>query len=357
LHPFPGVPYIYSLDGAVTGAEPAKNFTWWATKNTSFITGVVDPSDMSGSNFAGRLTTTSGDLIDAGTTYGVTTAATTTGANEVEITWSADILAGTTYQGDGVAPNGTPTFVVGYAEGDNCADNIEVYEINPLKNFTIDIASIDTALATPTQDWDVPTEQCVDVIQSATYTANELLMDYGKNNFYFEVAAANFVKNFNPVFTIISGLENGQEAIITLYPTYAAALAGGATTITGGTSPVLTDANVGVGVGWDPDVDLAATTPSDAATGVSVFVRVTVYNNTWESLAVNPFELAVDARDNDDAGIWDMEDEDCAGDPALNLADQVDSAIHNINPRPTLEHNTTDTNATAPNDVIEKTQP
>jgi hypothetical protein len=198
----------------------------------------------------------------------------------------------------------------------------------------------------------------VDVIQSAVYntTSKELDMDYGKNNFYFEVAAANFVKNWNPLFTILSGLEDNQEAVIRLYPTYADALAN-TNLIAGGESGLLTNVTPGTTDVWDPNINLTATNAADAATGVSLFVRVTIYNNTWESLALNPFELAVDARDNDDAGNWDMEDEDCGGDPLLDAADQVDTAIHNINPRPTLEHNTVDTNLTDPNDVIEKTQP
>ena len=37
-------------------------------------------------------------------------------------------------------------------------------------------------------------------------TSKELDLDYGKNNFYFEVAAANFNTNWNPAFTVLSGL-------------------------------------------------------------------------------------------------------------------------------------------------------
>ncbi|GAB1451520.1 hypothetical protein MASR2M47_15760 [Draconibacterium sp.] len=100
---------------------------------------------------------------------------------------------------------------------------------------------------------------------------------------------------------------------------------------------------------------LTATNIPDIATGVSVYVRVYIDNNTEESLADSGFRLAVDARDNDNAGIWDMEDEDCGGDPLLDLADQIDESTITITPRPTLDHNTTDTNPAAPNDRVIKT--
>jgi hypothetical protein len=362
LHPFAGVPYNYVMTNGA--GEVSKNWTWWATKNPEFIK-ITPPATTPDFNLATQLTVTANDLVatSASPVYGVDNRGGALGANTVSITWSALTLASTEYQGDvtaaGTPSDPSPTFVVGYSEGLNCADNIEVFEINPMPNFTIDIASIDTSLATPTLAWDAPAEQCVDVIQSATYNnANkELTMDYGKNNFYFEIAAANFNTSWNPVFTIVSGLELGQQAIITLYPTYAAATAGGATTITGGTSPVLTAANLGVGNGWDPDINFDATVPANSVNGVSVFARVTVYNGTWESLDVNPFVLAVDAQDFNGAGIWDMEDDDCSA--LTDAADQIDQATHNINPRPTLEMNggaMNEGNGTDPDDVINKTQ-
>jgi len=49
-----------------------------------------------------------------------------------------------------------------------------------------------------------------------------------------------------------------------------------------------------------------------------------------------------------------MEEADC-GNPAGAAADQVDVANHTVTPRPTITHNTVDTNGAAPNDVITKT--
>lgn len=343
LHPFPGVPYTYSLDGA-SGEEVAASYTWWATKDINFISGVVDVAGgMLNTNFAGRLTTPT-DLISV-TNYGVTTPAATAGSNEVVISWSADILAGTDYQND--PGPGTATFVVGYSEGENCADNIQVYEINPMPNFTIDITAIDPIDNATKLGWDVNTgELCVDDVQSATYntTTFELDMDFGTNTFYFEVAAANFVNDWTPTFTLdqtnYPGLRTTQEAVLEMFPTLADAIAGTNSLGSNAGSEWTT-----AGGTWATGVALDATTTADAATGVSVYVKVVIDNNTEESLTDNPFVLAVDAIDDGGAGIWDMEDEDCTA--LVDAADQVDQATITVTPRPQLDHNTVD-DATGP---------
>jgi hypothetical protein len=372
LHPFPGVAYTYAMTNG-SGATSA-NWTWWATKDPNFVTKTgTNPPAL---NLGTALTVANNDLLatSASPIYGNDNSGTANGANSVSITWSANILAATQYQGDvtaaGTPSAPSPTFVVGYSEGAaGCTDNIEVFEINPLPNFTIAIAPIDTTIATgyKTIDWGETVDQCVDNVQSAVYDNNskELTMDYGKNNFYFEVAAANFNTSWNPAFTILSGLEEGQQAIIRLYTSYADALVDNNPIIT---SPLFDDSHVLPAPSgatpvftWDPDLNFTASVPADAATGVSLYVRVTVYNGTYESLVANPFELAVDARDFDDAGIWDMEDDDCPASPstATDAADGVDTAIHNITPRPTLEMNGTimnEGNSNNPDDVIIKTQ-
>ena len=347
LHPFPGVPYKYSLDGD-NGAEHAASYTWWATKDANFINAPVTVATMAGTNFAGRLA--GPDVFGLSATYGTTTPAATVGSNEVEITWSADVLAGTKYQAvAGDAPK-TSTFVVGYSEGENCADNIQVYEINPMPNFTIDIAAIDPADNTTTLAWDAVTgELCVDDVQSATYntTSHELDMDYGTNTFYYEVAAANFVLDWTPTFQIISGLRTTQTAVISIHATKALATTGGAALWT---SASLTVADLGTAIATA--TSLTATVPADAATGVSVFVKVVVDNNTEESLTDNPFVLAVDAQDNNETGIWDMEDADCAA--LADAPDQVDQATITVTPRPQLDHNTVDNSAQIPTTTIPK---
>jgi hypothetical protein len=290
------------------------------------------------------LTTASGDLLAAGTSYGVTST-----TPSVDITWSPEILAGTQYQGTG-AP-GTPTFVVGYATGANCSDNIQVYEINPVFNFVVDIANIDPTDPTATLAWDAPTNQCVDIVRGALYGGGEIAMDYGKDTLYFEVAAANFVTDWTPQFRLISGLTGVQTAEIGVASSLANAQAG--TFITG-----LTDSwdATNVGTDWIPGVALTATTAADAVTGVSAYVRVIISNLTEESLADNVFSLAVDAIDNGGAGIWDMEDDDCPSGGGTDAADRTDLAEHTVNPRPTIIMDAAMPDAApAPDDVIIKT--
>lgn len=349
LHPFAGVPYTYSLDGAA-GETPALNYTWWVTKDPGFIPSVGT------NNLANALTTP--NILSPGATYGVTTPAATAGSDEVTLTWSADILSATEYQGDASgwatasSANPTPTFVVGYVKGDACADNIQVYEINPLPNFVIDILPIDPSDNATALDWDDAANSaatCVDEVQSATYnsTSKEIDIDYGTNTIYFEVAAANYVKNWTPTFQIISGLATTQTAVISIYNTLADATGSG-TALWTSASLAVADMNTDITTG----TALSAGTPADAATGVSVWVKVVIDNNTEESLTSSPFVLAVDAIDNDAAGIWDMEDDDCS--TVSDEADQIDYATITITPRPTLDDATNDT-LTDPDTYIIKT--
>jgi hypothetical protein len=334
LHPIAGQTYTYQMDDP--GPEIVSNWTWFATKDPNFVTGAV-------LNTANMLTVAPGQLLNTSVNYGVAGA-----ADNVQITWTPQILTNTLYQG---TPSTTvfpsPTFVVGYGTGTNCADNIKVYEINPIINFTIDIANIDTTTGV-TQDWDFPITTCVDKVQSATYTAGkDLLMDYGKNVIYFEVAAANFTKDFTPVFRLISGLSAPQTAEVSVYASYANARAG--------TSPIVSTnwTSASVGADWATATQFTATNATDIAAGVSLFVKVIIRNTTFESLAANPFVLAVDARDNTNTGKWDLADLDCT--TPTDAADRDDQASNTINPRPTITGaNIPDSNPALPNNIVPK---
>lgn len=363
LNPVPGVPFTYAMTNGA--GEASANWTWYATKNQSFITPGTPPV----LNIASQLTVASNDLL-SGTSagYGVDnrgagTVLAPNGTPTVTIEWSSAILANTSYQGS--VPPGTPTFVVGYSENEAyCTDNLQVFEINPQPNFTIDIAAIDAAGVT--LDWGIDTEErCVDNVQGAVYntTSHELDMDYGTNTIYYEVAAANFVTNFAPQFRVLSGLNTTQTAVITIYDSYADATAAAGVPLW--TSAVITSADVNA-TDFRAALGLGAVNAPDVATGVSFFVKVVIDNNTEESLALNPFILAVDAQDNVVAGtgvatgtsIWDMEDADC---PTLaDGADQVDNSTIIITPRPTLNMNpdpatTGEPGGAAPDDHIIKT--
>jgi hypothetical protein len=366
LNPVPGVPFTYGMTNG-TG-EASANWTWYATKNPNFIT--TTPPAAPVLNITTQLTVGSFDLLPGTSAgYGVDnrgtgTVATPAGTPTVTIEWSSAILAATSYQG-ALAP-GTPTFVVGYSENEAfCTDNIQVFELNPQPNFTIDIAAIDVAGAT--LNWGVDTEErCVDNVQSAVYDAvnHDLNMDYGTNTIYYEVAAANFVTNFTPQFRVLGGLLTTQTAVITIYKSYADAIAvPGVPLWTSGTI-ASTDVNT---TDFRANLGLGAVNAPDVATGVSFFVKVVIDNNTEESLVDNPFILAVDAQDNVVAAtgvatgtsIWDMENEDCAATPDPN-ADRFDNSTIIITPRPTLNMNpdpvtTGEPGGAAPDDHIIKT--
>lgn len=318
LHPFPGTSYTYTMDGS-TGAEQADTWTWFATKDPDFMAGGV-------LNTAAMIP--AGSLLGASANYGVPTA----NANSVDITWPADILAGTLYQGTpGSDPS--PTFVVGYATGVNCADNIQVYEINPKFNFTIDIAAIDESGAT--LGWDAAAEECVSPVESASYNdgTKELDMDYGTDTIYFEVAAANFVNDFTPTFRILGGLTGDQTADISLYASLADAEAG--SNVVASSSWAATDIGTAT-ADWATAAAFNANTATEIVTGVSLFVKVVIHNNTEESLTASDFVIAVDAIDDGAAGQWDMEDDDCDSGTATDAADQFDTATSTITPRPTI---------------------
>ena len=344
LHPVPGVPYRYEMDGT-TGEEQTSNWTWFATKDTTFL-------NTSGVNIATMLTAP-GDLLSVSANYGVSTL----DADTVSITWSAEILALTEYEGtfQGLTPTvPSPTFVVAYAEGINCADNIEVYEINPAPAFIVDIANIDEGGAT--LDWDVDTAECVDVVRSATYNdvSKTMLMDYGTDTIYFEVVASNFVTNWTPTLTITAGLSGSQLADIGIASSYANAQSG--TWITGTTEE--TDMFTADSTSFN-GIDLTASDPADVNDGVSVFVRVVIHNNTYESLTSQDFILSVDGQDA--TGQWDIAETDCA-DPTNADYDTDDSATQTMRPRPTIDGTpntgttTVDENPAAvdPSEVIDK---
>ena len=342
LHPVPGIPYVYRMDGT-TGEENTYAWTWWATKDTTFI-------NASGLKTSGSLSAPSDGLMFTGANY----LNSVVDADSVVITWSPEVLANTDYEGtpDPTGATPSPTFVVAYANGINCADNIEVYEINPVPAFTVDIANITedgTVL-----DWDVDTAECVDIVRSATYRNALLEMDYGTDTLYFEIVASNFVTSWTPYFSILGGLNGSQTADLLISLDYAAAQAG--TPITGTTE--LTGLTAGQH-GWGDDIELTAATASEVPNGVKLVARVIIHNNTYESLTSSNFNLAVDGQDFTNQ--WDMEDTDCS-DPTTAVRNEIDEAVQIIRPRPTIEGTPdlggttidTDTPAVDPEDVIEK---
>lgn len=319
LHPTAGVPYVYTLDATPGGGT----WTWWATKNTTFMATKTIPAD--------SLKQISNQLLPATSdNYGKATS-----SNQVTIAWSDAILGSTKYQGDGVAPNGTPTFVVAYytasGTGTDCADNLKVYELDPTFAFTVDVLNLDPVnyLPAATTPYAYSPAQCVDDVQAASYTAaHEILYDYGTNYLYYEFVAANFTGFWIPTFAV-TGLDASQT--LSYDYTYSNPTTWGTTPtwtpLVSGTTPI--------------NVDPTVTSTKD---GVSVYVRVTVKNNMFETLTPQTVVLTLDGQNSLTPAKWDVVNSDCAL-PTPNAADKNDVATQTINPRPTVVPGTTSTSA------------
>jgi hypothetical protein len=309
--PKAGVPYIYRLDNPT---DDVSEYRFWATHDRDFISG--DPTV---TNQDDSLQITTGELLEVSDIY--FTPGTT---NEVEITWAPSTLANTVYQSD---VDGENTFVVGLATGD-CANNIKIWEIDPSPSFTVDIVNIDPATEEPLA-YDATTEQCVDETRAAKYdpTSNGILYNYGWDTLYFEVIAANFVEEWTPTF-FLTGLGDAsvQEATVGWASTFAEAQAG--TFIESG------DITGGSITG----TEALASSLTNTNDGVSLYVRVVIANNNYETLAIQEIDFSVAGEDTEGFDITD--DEECTQPTTAADAAADDLVERTINPRPTIQEGT-----------------
>jgi hypothetical protein len=294
LNPIAGKSYDYTALGTPTGGD----FQFWATKSSDFIS---TSGGITTNNSAGRLTAPV-DLLATSGNYGIADPAAT-----VSITWSDAILAGTD-------PLTSPTFVAVQYSGTACADNFRAWSIDPIMAFTVDIKNIENSAGTILA-YDAPEEQCMDVVRGATFNAGTINYDFGTQVLYFEVVAANFTNSWTPTFTL-TGLGNGQTSLIEYTvtpPPYTAAV-------------------------WAAE-GTTVTTAGATNLGVSIYVRVTITNDTYEGIAPTPITLAVDGQNS--IGEWDIVNNDPTQ-PGVPLclpttgADQLDFAVQTLNPRPAL---------------------
>jgi hypothetical protein len=171
--------------------------------------------------------------------------------------------------------------VVEYA-GPTCSNNIKVMQIIPINAFTVDITNLENVAGTTLQ-YGVAENQCFDLVQDASFVSGNIVIDYGKNILFYEVIAANFTGSYNPTFQL-TGLGTSQTADIDwgyvkgTYPTVAVAGASGATVTT--------------------PAQNVTTNVTDTSVGVSIYVRVTVYNHGFEGLTDENISLAVEALDS-----------------------------------------------------------
>jgi hypothetical protein len=279
------------------------------------------------------------ELLTTGANYGVLEGAGTS----MEITWSANILAATQYHGtpdiNGTPASPSPTFVVVQADG-SCNNNLQVFELNPLPSFTLDIANINPADTTVTLAYGTDATQCVDIVRSATYSGGNIVMDYGTDTLLFEVIAANYVTNWIPTFEVMGGITGSQTATIGWAYTKADAAAGtfidGAQDITAG-----------------PVTGTTALIPQaglNTSAGTSIYVRIVIDNNTYESILAQTFLLAVDGVDASGQADIAQTSATCTATPN----DREDQAGHIVTPRPDINDLTDDgsINATPDNTFI-----
>jgi len=293
LHPIAGKPYDYKVNSTATGG----NYTMWATTNQSFITaGVLQNT---GANVLG-----SPDVVP-------TTAADYNGTNTtgiVQLTWGTDVLFDAMKTTSPV-----PTFVAAYSAGTSCADNLKVFQVEPINGFTVDITNVNHSTLNPLA-YAGTEEQCFDKIQSSTWNAGAMVYNYGTNILIFEVVAANFSGSWTPTFTL-SGINAAQNA--TMEWGYTTAFVAPVTVTSGA-----------------PSGTVVNTAIINTSNGVSIFVKVTVSNQTYEGLSALPITLSVTGTNS--AGQRDVLATTCAD---ASLASN--SATQTLNERPDLTNNGT----------------
>jgi hypothetical protein len=281
LNPIAGGPYYYSA----TLAPDQGSAYWYATTSTQFI---------NNGNRVATPETSAGNFILADSNY-MDNNAGDGSPTKTKITWNAVGL-------NTVTP-ATPLFVVvDYTApaSTGCANNMKVYPITPQNGFIVDIYNLNASFVP--QTFGTTLSSCYSNIKSATYSGGAIVTDYGTNYLYFEVVAANFSSTWTPTLAI-SGLATGQTATIE----------------------------------WDYDTQFlnpqASGTPvttnvTNTSTGVSIFVRVTVNNSTYEGLSNTDIVLTANGLSN---GLPDVVNTDCA-----QVADDDDQSTQRLLARPTV---------------------
>ena len=307
LHPLAGKEYTYTVAATPTGGQ----YTWWATKDMDFITTVAGTTT---TNMATKkLASGAGaDLTAISTNY-----ATTAATDNVKITWSTSVLSGTSYKS--TVAGKTPTFVAVYYTplSGSCADNFKVFELDPKNGFTVDILNMLNTAKTPLA-YDAAESQCFANVSSAKYNTGKMDYLYGINTLYYEVVAANFSGAWTPTFKL-TGLDAKQTVVIQWDYT------------TAFTAPVTVTDQVA-------SATPVSTTLTNTSGGASIYVKVTITNNSFEGLADKVITLAVDGKNT--ANELDVVNTTCIA-PAT--PDYLDSTDQTLKLRPTVVEGTTST--------------
>jgi hypothetical protein len=346
LHPIAGKTYIY--DVKTTGSTDG-TYTWWVTKDVNFITTNYAPPTgaTSVTNLAGRIVVSPTTLLSTSPNYGTPTPTVAPATSPLTLSWSSALLNATKYQAIAADAPKTSTFVVAYYQSTgatNCSDNMKIYEISPINGFTVDIKNIKytsglgkTLADADTLAFGATDVQCVDLVRGAAYNvANHGIdYDYGKNYLYFEVIASNFSVNWLPSFKI-NGLNGTQEAKIE----WDYDLAFGSPNIVAAAAKVADNGSLLTGTAFTVPATPVLSSLTSTSNGASIYVRVTVSNKTYETLADNAITLSVNGKNAE--GDFDVVNggvtDDCT---TTATEDWVDASIQTIKARPTVTTNTT----------------
>ncbi len=271
LTPVAGRPYTYEVN--VPYPEGTKTYHWYVTQDPNFIfEGALN--DGTAVDEGGPILASGSDWYndpdDAGST------------NEITLTWQSFTLDPDDY-----------VFVVIWVENlapDGCVtDNLKVYRIQPLHAFTLTVASIDGELIH--DETDGLLEICVDEVQSAIFDPNHgdhggVVYDYGQNEFYYAVAAANFSGDFQ-LAASFEGLqaatpEGDQGQVATLY--YGTSLAAVQAATEGG--ELITDSPIVIDMVTVPDGSYGeGADEGDDDAAFMFYIKVVVEHNQFEAFA------------------------------------------------------------------------
>ncbi len=260
LNPIPGKNYTYSVN-VTNFATGTSTIHWIATQNTNLIDAFSGNGVIANDN--------SSLIVNTNTKYNDNTLK-TAATNTVDIKWNSKILSAAK----------TKSLLVA-TKVEDCSNNIKVYDIKPTNGFMVDIKNVENATYAPLA-YDATDNQCYDKVASATWDGTKMIYDYGTNVLYYEVVATYFSDEWVPTFNL-TGLKGNQTATLEWsYNKYTGAAA---------TSDY---AAAAIAEGADlttAPVKVASST--NTATGVSIYVKVTVKNNAYEGLTDDDIKLAV----------------------------------------------------------------
>lgn len=268
LEPIAGRSYDYSAVLNPTGGTAY----WYATKSTTFMA--------NGARVPGIEIPDDGVAIATGATNYMTAQSPAPSPTTTRITWTSAGLTGIAYPAN-------PLFmVVEYANASPaCANNMKVMKIEPKNAFTVDITNIEDGAKT-TLAYGSAESQCVADVFSSSYdaVADNITIDYGVDTLYFEVIAANFTGTYNATLRL-DGIQGTQTAdVLWGYSLGACTNSAGAGLLSTGM----------------PATSAAQTVTTNETTtnlGVSIYVKVVIHNNGFQSLAPANVTLAVEAVD------------------------------------------------------------